>query len=140
MACLGQVQELQSPLRDGWGICTDGASLIISDSSPTLVWLDPDTLQQQRSVEVHDGDDAIPWVNEVRCCRKSKLSVDGHCSPYALWQQHNHCIARWQGQGPLREFKTCPQSEKHHDLLQLTLVTSSAIPTNVMPLSAITGA
>jgi glutaminyl-peptide cyclotransferase len=60
-----QVEELQSPLRDGWGICSDGASLIVSDSSPTLSWLDPDTLQQQRTAEVHDGDATVPWVNEV---------------------------------------------------------------------------
>ena len=59
------MEELQTPLRDGWGICTDGASLIVSDSSATLAWLDPDTLQQQRTVDVHDGTASVPWVNEV---------------------------------------------------------------------------
>ncbi len=62
----GQVQELRSPLTDGWGICTDGVSLIVSDSSPTITWLDPQTLAKQRSVDVHDGGRPVAWVNEVR--------------------------------------------------------------------------
>ncbi len=52
--------------QDGWGIATDGASLIISDSGPTLYWLDAKTLQEQRRVDVHDGTRKVPWVNEVR--------------------------------------------------------------------------
>lgn len=89
-----QMQELQSPLRDGWGICTDGASLIVSDSSPTLAWLDPDTLQQQRTVEVHDGDAQVPWVNEVRA--RFRFAVLGlSCIVLsAWWQQHiGRCMA-----------------------------------------------
>lgn len=57
--------ELRTPLKDGWGIATDGASLIVSDSSATLYWLDPKTLAEQRRVVVHDGDREVPWVNEV---------------------------------------------------------------------------
>ncbi len=60
------VKETVTPLTDGWGICTNGASLIVSDSSPTLVWLDPATLQRQRSVDVHDDGRPVPWINEVR--------------------------------------------------------------------------
>ena len=57
--------ELRTPLADGWGIATDGASLIVSDSSSALVWLDPVTLAEQRRVVVHDGADEVAWVNEV---------------------------------------------------------------------------
>ena len=81
--CCHQVEELQTPLRDGWGICTDGASLIVSDSSATLAWLDPDTLQQQRTVDVHDGDATVPWVNEVSTgrpfCDTSTLLALAEC-------------------------------------------------------------
>lgn len=67
-----QVQELQSPLTDGWGICTDGKSLIVSDSTPTLAWLDPKTLNKQRTVQVHDEEYLVPWVNEV-CCTRNQI-------------------------------------------------------------------
>ena len=53
-------------LQDGWGIATDGASLIVSDSGPTLYWLDGKTLKEIRRVDVHDGTRKVPWVNEVR--------------------------------------------------------------------------
>lgn len=87
-----QVQELQSPLRDGWGICTDGASLIVSDSSPTLAWLDPDTLQQQRTVEVHDGEAIVPWVNEVRKMSLSSFDVKLAFDEQSVAAAHR---ARW---------------------------------------------
>eukprot|EP00208_Stichococcus_sp_RCC1054_P005758 CAMPEP_0206141564 /NCGR_PEP_ID=MMETSP1473-20131121/13375_1 /ASSEMBLY_ACC=CAM_ASM_001109 /TAXON_ID=1461547 /ORGANISM="Stichococcus sp, Strain RCC1054" /LENGTH=324 /DNA_ID=CAMNT_0053536179 /DNA_START=227 /DNA_END=1201 /DNA_ORIENTATION=+ len=58
-------KEHATPLRDGWGICSDGRSLIISDSSETLVWVNPDTMAMERSVVVHDGDQPIKWVNEM---------------------------------------------------------------------------
>lgn len=57
--------ELRTPLEDGWGIATDGSSLIVSDSSSTLYWLDPKTLAEQRRVVVRDGEQEVPWVNEV---------------------------------------------------------------------------
>ncbi len=60
-----QVEQLTSPLADGWGICTDGRSLIVSDSSATLTWLDPATMVKQRTVEVHDSDRPVAWINEV---------------------------------------------------------------------------
>ena len=53
-------------VQDGWGIATDGSSLIISDSGPTLYWLDGKTLKEHRRVDVHDGMRKVPWVNEVR--------------------------------------------------------------------------
>ena len=65
-------------LQDGWGIATDGASLIISDSGPTLYWLDAKTLKEHRRVDVHDATRKVPWVNEVRCCwiTKSEHGLD----------------------------------------------------------------
>ena len=66
MLCGAQTRAHRTPLKDGWGICTDGKSLIISDSSAVLVWVDPSTMAHLRSVKVHDGDRSIPWINEAR--------------------------------------------------------------------------
>jgi glutaminyl-peptide cyclotransferase len=61
-----QVEEVKTPLRDGWGITTDGSSLIVSDGSHQLTWLDPSSMLQQRQVEVLDGTVRVHNVNEVR--------------------------------------------------------------------------
>ncbi len=59
------VRELRTPLRDGWGATSDGHSVIVSDGSNKLAFLDPDTLQSQRSVDVWDGVHPVRYLNEV---------------------------------------------------------------------------
>lgn len=76
--------DLKTPLKDGWGICTDGSSLILSDSSAVLSWLHPDSLALQRTVTVHDGDISVPWINELEWV---KGEIWGN-----VWQ--TECIAR----------------------------------------------
>ncbi len=50
---------------EGWGLTTDGTSLIASDGSPTVRWLSPGSLTIQRTISVHDGDTAIGRLNEL---------------------------------------------------------------------------
>lgn len=45
-------QEVATPLRDGWGVTSDGANLIVSDSSEVLTWVDPVTMLKVRDVTV----------------------------------------------------------------------------------------
>lgn len=45
-------KETATPLQDGWGIASDGTHLIVGDSSEKLVFLDPETLQEVRSITV----------------------------------------------------------------------------------------
>ena len=44
------VQSAMGPLSDGWGVTTDNTSLIMSDGSNVLSWVDPATLAVQRTV------------------------------------------------------------------------------------------
>lgn len=76
--------DLKTPLKDGWGICTDGKSLILSDSSAVLSWLHPDSLALQRTITVHDGDVSVPWINELEWV-KGEIWAN-------VWQ--TECIAR----------------------------------------------
>lgn len=64
-----QPRLLQTPLKDGWGITTDGTHLIVGDSTDTLFFLDPDSMQIMRSVRVADGGRAVHWVNELEWVR-----------------------------------------------------------------------
>jgi len=49
----------------GWGITDDGASLIMSNGSHTLTFLDRNTFQPFRRVNVHDGDRLVKHLNEL---------------------------------------------------------------------------
>ncbi len=51
--------------RQGWGITHDGTSLIVSDGSSTLYFLDPETLFEKRRVTVHDGSRMVEKLNEL---------------------------------------------------------------------------
>lgn len=50
---------------EGWGLTTDGKSLIMSDGSDTLRFLDPQTLQTTRTVAVHDNGSPLREINEL---------------------------------------------------------------------------
>eukprot|EP00892_Ulva_mutabilis_P000703 jgi/Ulvmu1/10633/UM066_0012.1 len=61
------VRERDTGLRDGWGAAYDAerGEVVVSDSSDTMVWLDPETLERRRSAVVRDRGRAVPWVNEL---------------------------------------------------------------------------
>lgn len=53
--CFLTFQELTTPLRDGWGITSNGNHLIVSNSTATLTWIDSATMQAVREVTVTGG-------------------------------------------------------------------------------------
>jgi glutamine cyclotransferase len=50
---------------EGWGLTEDGTSLILSDGTSTLRFLDPDTFEVRRTVRVTDGGRDVSWINEL---------------------------------------------------------------------------
>lgn len=50
---------------EGWGLTTDGTSLILSDGSNQLRFLDPRTFAVQRTVDVMDGTEYVNDINEL---------------------------------------------------------------------------
>jgi glutamine cyclotransferase len=50
-----QVQSVQGPLQDGWGATTNNKSLILSDGSASLAFVDPATLTVQRTLQVRQN-------------------------------------------------------------------------------------
>ena len=61
VANLDSVKSAAGPLSDGWGLTTDQTSLIMSDGSSTLSWVDPQSLAVQRTIAV-SADTACPAV------------------------------------------------------------------------------
>jgi glutamine cyclotransferase len=50
---------------EGWGLTHDGKSLILSDGSATLRFLDPETFAETGQVEVFDSDGPVTKLNEL---------------------------------------------------------------------------
>ena len=50
---------------EGWGLTTDGSSPILSDGSATLYFLDPQTLQTTRTVQVTQAGQPVEQLNEL---------------------------------------------------------------------------
>ncbi len=63
-ATFQQVGRFEYP-TEGWGLTDDGTSLIMSDGSSTLRFLDPATLAVQRTLRVTDAGREIPLLNEL---------------------------------------------------------------------------
>ena len=50
---------------EGWGLTTDGTSLIMSDGSPTITWRDPRTFSAEKTITVIGGGGPVPNINEL---------------------------------------------------------------------------
>ncbi|MCY1081096.1 glutaminyl-peptide cyclotransferase [Archangium lansingense] len=63
-ATFQQVGQFNYP-TEGWGLTDDGTSLIMSDGTSTLRFLDPATLAVQRTLRVTDAGREISELNEL---------------------------------------------------------------------------
>ncbi len=50
---------------EGWGLTYDGSSLIMSDGSSNLFFLNPTTYQKVAQISVHDGNIPVTNINEL---------------------------------------------------------------------------
>lgn len=50
---------------EGWGLTTDGTSIIMSDGSNALTYLDPATLKPTKTLNVRNGGYAEDYLNEL---------------------------------------------------------------------------
>ena len=58
------LQEFSYP-TEGWGITHNGSTLIMSDGTANLYFLDPETFQKVGQVEVRDGNASVTNLNEL---------------------------------------------------------------------------
>jgi glutamine cyclotransferase len=59
---------------EGWGLTHDGRRLILSDGSPELRFLDPETFEETGRVTVRDGGQPIAKLNELEYVRGEILA------------------------------------------------------------------
>ena len=60
-----KIGEFTFPSKEGWGMTTDGTSLIMSDGSSNLTYLDPLTFKTNRIVGVTDNNGPVGNLNEL---------------------------------------------------------------------------
>lgn len=64
ISTMKKIGELRNP-GEGWGLTTDGKSLIMSDGSDKIYFRDPLTFMEQRSVSVTLNGKKINYLNEL---------------------------------------------------------------------------
>lgn len=64
LSSMTKVAEFHNP-REGWGLTTDGANLIMSDGSSQLFFMNPASFTQLRSVNVTMNGKEVRYLNEL---------------------------------------------------------------------------
>jgi len=63
---LSLLGTFKTPLRDGWGVTSDGELLVLSDGTSKLTWVDPnDGFSKVKALTVTDGGRQVGYLNEV---------------------------------------------------------------------------
>ena len=75
--------EFSFPSKEGWGMTTDGKSLILSDGSSNLTYLDPATFKTIRIVVVTDNNGPVGNVNELEWVNGNILA-NVYQTPYII--------------------------------------------------------
>jgi glutamine cyclotransferase len=91
--------------KEGWGMTTDGTSIIMSDGTNVLTYIDPATMKETKKVNVTNGGYAEDYINELEY-------IDGFI--YANVLARNYII------------KIDPQTGKVCGLLNMTSITDDA--------------
>lgn len=60
-----ELQRTFTYSTEGWGLTCDGQQFIMSDGTAILHFLDPETFEEVRQVEVQDNGRPVLWLNEL---------------------------------------------------------------------------
>ena len=80
---------------EGWGLAHDTDSLIVSDGSSTLRFLDPVTFHEVRHVEVTDRGAAVRDLNELEVVRGQIYANIWHSNRIAMIAPRTGQVAGW---------------------------------------------
>ena len=78
-----KIGEFSFPSKEGWGMTTDGSSLIMSDGSSNLTYLDPVSFKTNRIVGVTDNNGPVGNLNELEWVNGSILA-NIYQTPYII--------------------------------------------------------
>jgi glutamine cyclotransferase len=87
---------------EGWGLAQDGASLILSDGSATLYFLDPESFSVRRRVEVRAQGKPVRSLNELEYVNGEILANVWHTDRIARIAPDTGEVRGWIDLGGLR--------------------------------------
>jgi len=80
---------------EGWGLTNDGQSLILSDGTSQLRFLDPDNFQVQKTIAVRDGSKALSRINELEYVQGEIYANIWHADRIARINPQTGMIVGW---------------------------------------------
>jgi glutamine cyclotransferase len=86
---------------EGWGLTTDGSSLILSDGSNVLQYLDPTSYRVTRTLQVMDAGEPIHFLNELEWVRGEIWANVWHQDRIARVDPRTGSVIGWVDLGDL---------------------------------------
>jgi glutamine cyclotransferase len=80
---------------EGWGLTTDGTSLILSDGSNRLRFLNPDNFQVTKTIAVVDGPTPIQELNELEYVKGEIYANVWHANRIARINPETGAVVGW---------------------------------------------
>jgi len=80
---------------EGWGLTTDGTSIIMSDGTARIRFLDPKTFAVQRTIDVHDGASPVSQLNELEWYKGELLANVWQSTQIARIDPKTGAITAW---------------------------------------------
>ena len=80
---------------EGWGLTTDGKSLILSDGSNRLKFIDPSNFQVTKTINVQDGATPIRDLNELEFVQGEIYANIWHNDKIAIINPQNGHVNSW---------------------------------------------
>jgi glutamine cyclotransferase len=95
-----KIGEFHYP-SEGWGLTHDDTSLILSDGTNRLQFIDPASFAVTRTIEVYAGDEAVTNLNELESINGEIFSNVWHSSRIARIDPHSGRVLAWIDLTPL---------------------------------------
>lgn len=102
----GQVQYS----GEGWGLTSDGQSLVISDGSSYLTFLDAKTLNPLRTVAVTDGGTPVHDLNELEWVKGEVWANVWHTTRIARIDPQTGRVKGWLELAPIAPSRSDPEA------------------------------
>lgn len=88
---------------EGWGLTQDGQSMIMSDGTPILRFLDPETMTEKRQVTVTDNGQPVMALNELEFVKGEVLANVWHSNLIARIDPASGAVKGWIDLTPIVE-------------------------------------
>ena len=89
---------------EGWGICQEGASFVVSDGTSALRRYDAETFTPRERIRVTDGGAPVDWLNELECVDGRILANVWGTDRVAVIDPANGHVLAWIDLSGLRGF------------------------------------